>query len=211
MSDALMPITDAQANAIAETMKTARSITDVIRGVGSYAKDIAGDLPHQIVGGLRDKVVAYREQEAFRLFGRTSSILQDRGVDKPIEPAPKLLLPILEAATEEGSPEVRDLWAKLLAAAMDPTRKNQVRYSFIETLKQFDPLDVILLKARYERQGDLSPNPREFMVNHLQKSVDEIQVSMVNLERGRCVFLAGSNPEFDLTPYGRELILACAD
>jgi hypothetical protein len=49
-----------------------------------------------------------------------------------------IALPLLEAAAEESREELQDLWARLLAAAMDPGRSGQVRRVFIEIVKQMD-------------------------------------------------------------------------
>jgi hypothetical protein len=50
--------------------------------------------------------------------------------------------------------ELQDIWAKLLAAAADPARAKSFRLRFIETAKQMDPLDaVVLSKASAERGG----------------------------------------------------------
>ena len=40
---------------------------------------------------------------------------------------------------------LRQLWAGLLAAAMDPARTNLVGLSLIELLKQMEPLDALVL------------------------------------------------------------------
>jgi hypothetical protein len=60
--------------------------------------------------------------------------LADRG--EPTEPPSlSLLLPILVAAAEESRDELQDLWARLLAAAADPSRARSFRIQFIETVK----------------------------------------------------------------------------
>src|SRR5437660_1458996 len=69
---------------------------------------------------------------------------------------PSVAIPLLRAAYDESRPELQQIWAKLIAAAIDPNRSGQFRLSFIATLKQFDPLDAQVLKAR--QPGTLSPN-----------------------------------------------------
>jgi hypothetical protein len=55
--------------------------------------------------------------------------------------------PILEAAADEENDELQDLWSRLLAAAMDPNRRDAMRQSFIATVKRMDPIDALVLKA----------------------------------------------------------------
>jgi hypothetical protein len=73
---------------------------------------------------------------------------------------------------------------ELLAAAMDPSRSGGVRLSFITTVKQFDPLDVLVLKALYVA---ISPDSRVLLANSLQKPDAEIEISIQNLEGLGCV------------------------
>jgi hypothetical protein len=68
------------------------------------------------------------------------------------------LSPLLRAAYDESRPELQDLWGKANRGGQDPNRSGGLRLSFINALKQFDPLDALVLKARYEGPGELSPN-----------------------------------------------------
>ena len=74
-------------------------------------------------------------------------ILRRRQVDYPQPVSPSLAVPLLQAAYDESRPELQELWASLIAAAMDPARSGRVRLSFIDTLKQFDPLDALVLRG----------------------------------------------------------------
>jgi hypothetical protein len=56
------------------------------------------------------------------------------------------LLPPLGAAMDGDRAGLKELWAKLLAAAMDPNRTEFVRPSLIALLKQMDPLDARVLE-----------------------------------------------------------------
>jgi hypothetical protein len=70
-------------------------------------------------------------------------------------------IPLIAAAINEDRDVLKQMWAQLLAAAMDPTRTNLVRPSLIELLKRLDPLDASILRDMIERpqypnQGDLA-------------------------------------------------------
>ena len=60
-----------------------------------------------------------------------------------------------------------------------------MRLSFVNTVKQFDPLDA--LRQLYNQAGELAPNPRDNLAGRLQRSRDEIELSAINLEMLRCV------------------------
>ena len=52
--------------------------------------------------------------------GKISEILQRRNVQKPEPVSPSLAIPLISAAYDETRPELQQIWAELLAAAMDP-------------------------------------------------------------------------------------------
>jgi hypothetical protein len=62
---------------------------------------------------------------------------------QPVEP--KLLLPLVQAASLENDPSLADLWAALLANAADPKGTIHVEPAFVEILKQLNPLQVKVL------------------------------------------------------------------
>jgi hypothetical protein len=87
-------------------------------------------------------------QNASIIWQKTRERLRDRGIE-PESPSLKYAIPILEAAADEENNELQDLWSRLLAAAMDPNRRDAMRQSFIATVKQMD-LDVVVFKAIHE-------------------------------------------------------------
>lgn len=64
-----------------------------------------------------------------------------------------MAIPLLEAAQGEPRPEMQELLATLLANAMDPARRDEVRPEFMVALKQFHPTDVLVLKILSEKFG----------------------------------------------------------
>src|SRR5207247_8456868 len=72
-------------------------------------------------------------------------ILRDRNRSETAEVDEQIAIRLLEAAQGEPREEMQDLWARLLANAMDPTRKDYVRPEFIEALKKLQPVDALVL------------------------------------------------------------------
>jgi hypothetical protein len=112
----------------------------------------------------------------------------------------KLAIPILQAAADENREELLDLWARLLAAAMDPTRRDLIRQSFIQIVKAMDPFDVLVLKAVADNgQAQWMPNGRDAIVLKLQCSKDEVLVSFDNLKNLNCIKFNAEGAE--INPY----------
>jgi hypothetical protein len=81
---------------------------------------------------------------------RTEEILRERDVQDVIELSPNMAVALVEGAQEEGREQLMELWARLLANAMDPNL-NSVRQSFIEAVKNMDPVDAIVLRHSREK------------------------------------------------------------
>ncbi|MCO6763715.1 DUF4393 domain-containing protein, partial [Streptomyces sp. EL5] len=71
---------------------------------------------------------------------------------------PRIALDILEAAQDETRDELKELWARLLANAMDATPQKNVRIEFITVLKQLNPLDALILQRLAAVGNFTSPN-----------------------------------------------------
>lgn len=68
-----------------------------------------------------------------------------------IEPAPHVAVPVLQALQYSGNdPDLSEMYANLLAAAMDRQTANSVHPSFVEIIKQLSPPEAQLLQKLCE-------------------------------------------------------------
>jgi hypothetical protein len=126
------------------------------------------------------------------------------------EPASlSIALPIIRAAADESRDELQDIWARLLAAAMDPSRKNQVRLELVETVQKMDPLDAALMQKIAESSA-YAINPGPGLAEKLGATADEIELSTQNLVALGLIIQTGGD-ERALTVKGRVLIRAIQD
>jgi hypothetical protein len=182
-----------------------------------YAGRILGTAPEDVVGLLiGDPLRAVRTVIAAKLDDLVAQKLQQRNVQSTQPVSPSLAIPLMRAAYDESRPELQELWANLIASAMDPIRSSRVRISFIETLKRLDPLDALVLKTLFETSGVLRPNARDYLASLLKVTPEEVIISSINLQENKCVVPRMSNTsieyhDFQITTYGRQLIIACKD
>jgi hypothetical protein len=216
MGNEIVPSLNADtAHAVEEVAKATGKTVDLAGKAGGYVTSILGTIPHNLLGIVDDRLAF----ERFRLFEqlqiKKQRILSERGVAAPYEKiSPSIEIPLLEAAVDESREELAELWAKLLAAASDPKRKNSVRLSFIATIKQMDPLDAKVLETlygRYQSGFTAGTNGRDVLSTILASPQDEVLVSFSRLEQLECVgFAIGHSPKISpiITPYGRLLMHA---
>jgi hypothetical protein len=141
----IRPIDADSAHAIEEAAKATSKAIDAITESGKYVGAVFADLPHDLAGIMGDWVKHVRARRWAELQSKTTKIQRDRGVEKRADVSPSVAIPLIAAAINEDRAVLKDLWAKLLAGAMDPARTNLVRPTLIELLKQMDPLDARVL------------------------------------------------------------------
>jgi hypothetical protein len=211
-NELIRPIDENTARAIEELSRTAGKGIDVVAGAGGYAADVVGRTPHNLIALLfGDRLVHWRIRQLARLQQRTREILSQRGVEEA-EENPSVEIPLLEAAIDEGRDELLDVWAKLWAAAMDPSRKGSVRRSLIDVVKKMEPVDAVVFDicAREVRggvMGQLNLTIQDFRVDFSQ---DEILVSLAALDDLGLLSFQGSIVA-NIRPLGRLLAAAIVD
>jgi hypothetical protein len=154
-NELIRPIDPDTARAIEETAKTGGKLIDAGSNVGAYIERVIGRAPDNIVGLLiGDWLIHKRIRRWAELQAETSEYLKRWQVKEPFEEAsPSLAIPLVEAAVDENREGLKQLWAKLLAASIDPKRREFVRQSFVSTVKQMDPLDAAVFQKISENQN----------------------------------------------------------
>src|SRR5262245_10312119 len=204
------------ARALEEIAKATGKGIDALTEGGRYVGWILGNVPRDLVGLLIGDWLTHKRIRAWaRLSEQTGKILRDRGVENREEVSPSVAIPLISAAIDEDREVLRDLWAKLLANALDPNRSNLVRPSLIELLRQLDPLDARILEQLVNRR-DAIPSAPDDLANglaHIFKvSRDETCLSLEHLHELGCLGASPNQiPRPPASAKGRILILAVSE
>lgn len=207
-SGSLISISDAQADAIKKAI-------EALQGVGGFLREILGTVPEDLVGYFGgDWLKVRRAENAARIIQLAKERLEARNA-RPERPSVSVALPLLIAAADEDRDELQELWARLLAAAMDPAREKSFRLAFVEVVKKMDPLDAKVLQRADNINSSISNNVRSRLANDLSRSADQINISIDNLTKLELL----ANPygpnnnagERVVTPFGREFLRAIGD
>jgi hypothetical protein len=206
-----MAVDPTTGRAAEELAKATGKAIDLVRDVGSFASKVLGTVPEDAVGFFGgDRLHHARIRNEWRLAQRTEEIISARRVEQTAPVSPSLAIPLVHSARDESRPELQELWARLLANAMDPARAGDLRLEFIEAVRRFHPRDALILQKMGEQPGHLSPNTRDFFAGHLKLSQAAIEVSFANLVETKCVSFNSATPQnFYLTAFGREFLAAC--
>lgn len=210
MESNVISIGDEQAKAVQEASKALGKALDIPLGLGAFVKETLGTLPKNLVGLLDDRVIAIRARNLRRTLDEMLEHQKRRRVKDTIEVSPSVAIPLLENAATESRAELRDVWARLRAAASDPARANGVRASYIDAVKAMDPLDALVMpKIRIDINCE--EGFPTYVGRMLSVTADEVFVSLQNLERlGLCTNGRGDFRTVGLTVKGRELMRVLA-
>lgn len=168
---------------------------------------------------------------------KVDAILRARGVTQTRAVPPKLALPILEESSLEEDESLQSLWNSLLANAMDPKFNGELRYGFVDIIKNITGIEAVILNRFYgvlRRQGKHTDLTRiteytlkkEQIMQIVDVNEPTYQVGIHNLMRMQCVAPAvlkskgiglGSEPftiykgteVVVLTPLGIKFVEAC--
>lgn len=204
-SNSIIPISDEQAKAI-------RAAIEALSGVGNFLREVVGTVPADLVGYFGgDWLKVRRAENAAKILEKAQERLRARGT-KPERPSVSVALPILVAGADEDRDELQDIWARLLAAAMDPTRSKMFRAAFINAAKQMDPLDCVVLVGVHARSDVVDPTGRQALSTALQASRDEVDVSISNLMKLDLMVSPDINQHrVFVSAFGREFLRAVSD
>jgi hypothetical protein len=214
----------AVAKAVEAAAKPTNTALEIVRDAGGYLSRVISNVPEdlvEIVGGawLHEQHIRLRD----KLCRRTEQIFRERDRREAVELSPNIAAAIIEGAQEESREDLAELWARLLASAMDPVTADNVRHSFIEAVKKMDPVDALVLRYIHERKIAVV-NPglgREPPVNSATgienisfatgRRPDEIEVSLKHLETlSFCDHNVVTNPSaWIMNAVSREFMQAC--
>lgn len=119
-----------------------------MRPFGDLVKALFGPAFAEAGLMLKDCVQHYRFRRQLRLFQRTQEVLANADIEPGSVPL-RILIPIIENASNEEDDTLQDIWANLLANAANPERSGNVRPTFPAILKELTAQDVQFLDALF--------------------------------------------------------------
>ncbi len=133
-----------EARAVAEVAKTTGEIVQAAGGIGAYLARVFGSIPENLLNLMvGDWLEHKRRRHLADLEERTARHLEGIATERLTEPSPSVLIPLLQAAVDEGRPALQALWAALLANAMVDGGK-RVRRDYFEAVRQMEPVDALV-------------------------------------------------------------------
>jgi len=129
-------------------MSDAQAVVEIVKaagGMGTYLGRVVGSIPDNLLGLIAGDWLEHKRRRHLALLeANTARILEGIAEERLTEPSPSVVIPLLQAAVDEGRPELQALWAALLANAMlDGGRR--VRRDYFDAVRQMEPSDALVL------------------------------------------------------------------
>lgn len=195
-----------EAKAGQEIAKVAGKAIDAGTDLAKFFGKALGTVPEDIVGlTFGDYLNELRIRNLDKIRRKTEQILEEREVEGTTPISTKLAIPLFEAASEESDEMLQDIWARLMANAMDPSRDASLRRVYIDTLKQFEPEDACVFVKMYRAKTGPERN-KQVLAGSLK-----LRQTLVNVSLNHLTSLGCLTPTNHLTDLGRELWLAIRD
>jgi len=226
-----------------EYAKAVRSVADfgtrtldVSEKVGSFLARVFKEPMQEVSGIITDKLKFIRWRRLVQMADEVNNISFEKGVQETRGVPPKLALPIFEGSSLEDDPSLQHLWNHLLANAMNPEFNGELRYGFIDVIKNITGIEALILNKFYEalnREGELDVTKvtnyflrKEDIIKMLGIDEATYEISIYNLMRMQCIgpaIIKGSSIRMGdepmtiykgtdavvLTPLGVKFVEAC--
>ena len=148
---------NAVAKATEEVAKTSGKIVDAASKLGGFVGDLIVEPLREITGTWTDNLRARRAENYIDLQLRVRAKLEALGPEARLRQVPmRVGIPLLEAATIEEEPALRDRWATMLANFANESSGVEVHMSFVAVLAEMTPLEVAIIDRLFsiDREGE---------------------------------------------------------
>jgi hypothetical protein len=144
-----MILDEEEAKAIQEAAKVAGKAVDLVNSSGSFLNRVFGPLIEDSVGLVADKIKFYRKVNFLAFQQKVQNICDERNIAEMSPLPPKLALSLIEAATLEDDPSLQNMYANLMANALDTAYKGDIVPAFVSVVREFTPFDALFLTKLY--------------------------------------------------------------
>ncbi|MDA0524104.1 Abi-alpha family protein [Methanococcoides alaskense] len=192
--------------AIAETAIFGTKALDTGDKLGGFLSNVFGVSIENAVGIMGDKLQYLRWERQTRMIDKVNEYQKENDITTVRPIPPKFAIPMIENASLEEDNDLQDIWCKLIINSLDPNFDSEIRYAFIEIIKNLTSTDAKILKFTYDSalkyySPQISLSDRDRMIRRITNcgisireikiefdfTHEEIGISIDNLLRVRCL------------------------
>jgi hypothetical protein len=159
------------------------AVVEIVSPATAILADVLGGALGDRLSNWRKSKPAWEERNRRETLEAAAKLIIQRRIEAPAENTrPECIEEIVVAAGETSAPELKLLYASLIAAAIDPARAGSYRREFVHIVSKLEPLDAVVLPL-LTPNGPLRPSRQEFAATQLGATLDEVDLAFRNLEK----------------------------
>jgi len=200
------------AKAASEFAKLGSTSLEATGKLGGYLAKHFGEIFTNAIGlMIGDKILYLRSEKNWdhhlRMLDKVNKDLLERGCKTIKLIPPKLEIPLVINASLEDDDNLQDIWCRLIANALDSNFNLEIRFAYIDIIKNLTSLDAKVLKFAYDevsrKLGISQKEPAKVYMakmivdlkdinKYMDVSEEELTISYNNLIRVQCLKLVSS-------------------
>lgn len=144
------------AKAIAEVAKLGKTAIDVSAEFGHCLSNVLGTPVEDVYGIVGDQIHFIQWKNQVRMVEVINKYHEEKGFP-PVRPIPpKFAIPMILNAGFEEDNDLQDIWCRLISNSMDSNFNSEIRYAYIDIIKNLTSLDAKILKYIFEKAMEKS-------------------------------------------------------
>lgn len=170
------------AKAVAEVAKCGAKALESGDKVGGFLSKVFGVPIEDAVGIMGDKLAYMRWERRIRMIDKINEYQEKRGIEGVRPIPPKFAIPMIENACLEEDDELQDIWCRLIVNSLDTNFQTEIRYAYIDIIKNLTSMDARILKFVYDSALNtyFDRHPVHYRYYHIKET--GIDVSTVTRE-----------------------------
>src|SRR5665647_4765 len=128
---------------VAESYKTTVGLAEK---TGGFLSRVFGTTIENGVGIIGDKLEYTRWERQNRIIEKVNEYQKEKNFTQYRPIAPKFAIPMIVNASLEEDNELQDIWCKLITNSLDPNFDVEIRFAFIDIIKNLTSLDAKILE-----------------------------------------------------------------
>lgn len=175
--------------AVAESYKTTAGLAEK---TGGFLSKVFGTTIENGVGIIGDKLEYTRWERQNRLIEKVNEYQKEKKFTQYRPIPPKFAIPMIVNASLEDDNELQDIWCKLITNSLNPNFDVEIRYAYIDIIKNLTSLDAKILKFIHDKalssgMGVMSAVGIDEIIKNISVPENDIKISLSNLMRVQCI------------------------
>lgn len=185
-----------EGKAVEEVAKLATRSLETAEKAGGWLDGVLGDGFRQLGGVWSDNVAGFRFRNRIKIIQKVREEMERAGLKgNARQLSDRLMVPLIEAISDESDEALQDVWATYIRNAVDPAKPTPDKL-LIDVIRRLEPADWPVLKKLFNSLPVLlSPAEFDLPERELTSVLDRLTaLGLLDFDDDRSVYLVVEGP-----------------